>query len=818
VTAEASLAVLRDGLRTYVNGRLATELMPLIRDAANGRPELALYLDEVLLSTLRTVVDTVFDTVLDWRSVGGDTQRALRELCSSLLMRLFGRSLVVTGDVILAHALGLLQQQLRDFAANANRAGGIAPMLAGLTGLDRDLVADLVTETLEVCAETFGPMPDDRRARMRDLMYQMIDTTPPAADASTLESLKAAGMVGNGEAAFELARLLGEEIAGNLVRFVGALLTRIASTLLALVQEMIADIQHAVDVWVGQIEALAAQLLGQLGDLLREIGRLQHEVDVAVDAMLAQASALLGGFAGHGGSRSALRTKLKNAMADRALDVLAKFPGYGALPGDVRRGIRDTVRHEVDHLLDDDIFNPVLGALDALAGETAELLDDLRAIVPGDDLAVAIADIALDHIEDALRIAFGGDPGLRIRVDAPVLGEINLGTVQVPIGSFITVARGAIRALGRFNAAVIGAVGAFTAMLEAESNIAAAQAEDEATQAIKNEADDRIAETRDGALDLAIVQPQPASAITGVVTLRLRIPGGSAAMLSGDGLSQRRLFVWVNDTELPLDGAHTEIELPLALRTLPDLPGTRPPAKPGAGPAPTRGNPLARARAQRHDQQHFERLTLRATHPASPSPWPPGAGGVARFAGKPLPLLAHAGFPPRIPVLPVIPVGDLGTKPALIVTLDVPSTLLHEGINAIACTLVPGAAARRVERSVSFLHVPGTPDDPAVPTMPHGRILARLPAALAEILQRRGAATAAPALVPEALREVRRATWVPPLAARKKGISAARKQLQKELAATAATHAAIGEAIAKRTLRPSVPQPAPIRKRKEKAK
>ena len=75
-----------------------------------------------------------------------------RELCSGLLMRLFGRSLVVTADVMLAHALGRVQQELRQLATNINIPGGVVPKLASLTGLDRDLSADLVEETLQVCA------------------------------------------------------------------------------------------------------------------------------------------------------------------------------------------------------------------------------------------------------------------------------------------------------------------------------------------------------------------------------------------------------------------------------------------------------------------------------------------------------------------------------------------------------------------------------------------------------------------------------------------------------------------------------------------
>ena len=182
-------------------------------------------------------------------------------------------------------------------------------------------------------------MPADRRARMRDLMYQMIDTHAAGRDASTLESLKAAGMVGNAEAALELAQLLGEEIAGNLIRFIQALLTRVAAALLALLAEVIADIQRAVEAWMQSDRGPGRGRSGTLADLLREINALQARSTTPSTSCwprLGPARRL------RRASRQPQHPPRQDQgrRQDRALDVLADFPGYGALPRDMRRGIR----------------------------------------------------------------------------------------------------------------------------------------------------------------------------------------------------------------------------------------------------------------------------------------------------------------------------------------------------------------------------------------------------------------------------------------------------------------------------------------------
>jgi hypothetical protein len=578
-----------------------------------------------------------------------------------------------------------------------------------------------------------------------------------------------------------------------------------------------------------QIEDMAREIMARLADLLREINALQQRLDDAVDELLGHASSLLGGFASFSGSRSTVRGKIKDAVKDRALDALADFPGYGVLHRDIRRGIERTVGNVVEAALNDDIFDPVVDVLIGLSAETADLLDDLRAIEPGDDLAVAIADIALDRIEDALREVFDGDPSMRIRFDAPILGEVDLGRVRVPIGTFVSVVRGAVRQLGRFDDAVAGAVRSLASVLDIEGELEAAEGEHRAASAVKQEADDRIAETRDGALDLLIAHPQPAAAITGPLTVRLRIPGGSPSLVSSDGLSHRRLFVWVNEQELPLDAARSRVEMPIATRPVPGLilPGGTVPRPGNLGSAGGRpaAHPVARARALTFDTQRRERAPLAA--PARTqrgvgreavresardaaralSRRPLGAGSANGFGGVSLaPLPADNAFPPRIPAdLGPLP-GPAADRPVLVVEIDVPASILHEGINALACTLVPGSARRRVERSVSFLHVAAALSGGRRPTMP-GKRTVTVPAVLEAVLTARGVAPPPTPRAKETARQVRANTWVVPAGERKKALEPSRKRLKAELADVAKRHGEAKAAIAGKALRPRKPAP-----------
>lgn len=756
LNAEASLAVVQQGLGAYIDGRVQEELVPLIEQATTSQPELRVYMNEVMLATLRTMVGTVLGEL---RAVqpGGGLERALREMCSAMLMRLFGRSLVVAADVLMAHSLAGLQDQFQTWARHANDAGGAVPVLAGLTGLQRDFVNDLVVETLEVCAQTFAPWSPQRRARVRDLLYQMIDTMPPDAGADALESLKAAGMVGNVEAALELAQVLGEEIVTNLLRFIQALLAHAAQALLELLTDVLEDIQQAVEAWVGGLKAFARDLASAIARLHDELERLESQIDDAVDGVFAQLSILLGGFSGHSTSRGAVRTRIKDAFKSRALDALSDVPGYGQLPVEVRRGIRSTVRSIVDDVLDADVFDTVVDVLQQVASQTAGFLDDVRAIEPGDDLAAAIADLALDRIEAGVRGAFNGKPYIRVSLDAPIIGRINLGKIEVPMGAFIGAVRGVIRDLARFEDALQNAASALEGLLSLEAEHAAATHEREASQALKDESDDLLAESGSAHADVQIVSPQSGAQVGSSLTVRLRLLGLSEAVLRSAGLSQRRLYLWINGVEVDVGSARVKTVSSL-LVTLPTVPVAA-----GGGLSPTRLTlPTATARLQRHAREKGPSIDA----------------GLGRLPGA-------AAFPGgRAPVAPPGPglTGSIPSQPSpLDLDIDIPPELVHLGINTIACALLPGPRQRRVERAVSFLATPPRTPPHGKPVMPDIRRPVDLGPDLHMVLKAHGLMDPDAVRLREAFRTLEGAQWSQPRVSVKNSVNESRRSIAQQI-------------------------------------
>src|SRR5262249_48613044 len=105
VDPKESLQVILAGLQEFVSHRLRTDIEPALRAAIGDDPDVRIYLDEVLIASLEFATGVIFDRVSRWASGDAPTQKALREACSALVMKLLGRTLVVTADILLNRAL-----------------------------------------------------------------------------------------------------------------------------------------------------------------------------------------------------------------------------------------------------------------------------------------------------------------------------------------------------------------------------------------------------------------------------------------------------------------------------------------------------------------------------------------------------------------------------------------------------------------------------------------------------------------------------------------------------------------------------------------
>ncbi|MGJ7460028.1 lamin tail domain-containing protein [Halomonas sp. MA07-2] len=235
---------LRDVVKEAIDGHIAADLLPELRDRLGADADARVWIDEVaepcLLATSGFVFDQL-DRLVD-QGVPSDGMSpfltSFRSALSALVAKVVVRNVVVLGDILVHHAVVHMNQGMTDLAATVRNAPDhemvqaaclLTPALLppgvpapqDLSGPTRGLVADL----LDAGAAAFGPniWTDPRRTRLRELMVRLllsidghVDYTDGQQVQNFFENLRECAYIPDPQGLMELNGLLCELTADEL--------------------------------------------------------------------------------------------------------------------------------------------------------------------------------------------------------------------------------------------------------------------------------------------------------------------------------------------------------------------------------------------------------------------------------------------------------------------------------------------------------------------------------------------------------------------------------------------------------------------------
>ena len=576
--AQATLEAIATSLRTFMATQVHAELAPVLRANLLSRPDVKIYFDEVFLPTTDFTLDTVFGAALDWSRRGADQGR-LTEALSGILMKLVGRSLVATADIMITEAQRQMQGILNGLADNVGAPNGIVRQLSRATNLPVPVseIAELTADALRIGAEVLGPLTDSQREKIRTLMYRVIDPVPVDAGAAFMRQLSDSAFIPNAEAMMELATELGSIGGERFLQFVIKLVELIGRKILEELAAVIDAARAQIQQWYDDTRQALDELQQQLGRLAAEIERLAAEVarqfDKAVDDLLGALAPL----ATRSGRRT-FKARLADQVVDDAFAVLGRNYVYRTLaPASVRRAIKTAARSAIESALDNDVIDGVLDIVGEVAGQVDSLIDDIRDLDPGRDLAEQIGNLLLNRLTDAIYDGLGRDPRIEVAFDFTVLGtrhRISLGRIDVPVDAIVDGLRQAIRELDAFEDAVRDAAGALAGAFAQEARLQTAEIDRTAKAATHIRLGAQRSSLEAAPRSVRILSPTAGSAAVGQTRLRIEIEGLSRAAVDDQDDRPPVVCVFLNGQELPLSAfsvTETGVAAPPSLKPVPGV-------------------------------------------------------------------------------------------------------------------------------------------------------------------------------------------------------------------------------------------------------
>ena len=270
------------------------------------------------MPSLKFMIAVVFDEVVNWAQSSLDP-KTLSEGLSGILLGILSRSLVVTADILLAEAQKNVRDLLLQAAQQAGQPDGLATVFQGNADvqLAAEDVLELVQDALQCGAEVFGPLPDERRSRIRNLLYAALDPLGGATPDTLLQQLNDPAMVPNLSVLESLATELGDLACERFVLFVQGLLTRIVDREVAQFEAAIATAIQAAGQWLEQLGQALAAIEAQLQQLAAQIQQAMAAAAQHLAELAASLHQMLDGFA-NAQSRATFTSQLASAITSLA--------------------------------------------------------------------------------------------------------------------------------------------------------------------------------------------------------------------------------------------------------------------------------------------------------------------------------------------------------------------------------------------------------------------------------------------------------------------------------------------------------------------
>lgn len=726
--APATLEAIAASLRTFMSTQIHRDLAPALRENLRSRPDVKTYFDEVFLPTTDFTLDTVFGAALDWTMRGADRER-LTEALSGILMKLVGRSLVATADIMLTEAQRQMQGILNGLADNVEAPNGIVRQLSRAANLPVPVseIAELTADALRIGGEVLGPLSDSQRAKIRTLMYRVIDPVPVDAGTSFMRQLADSAFLPNAEAMMELATELGSVGGERFLQFVIKLVELIGRKILDELSAVIDAAGAQIQQWYEDTRQALEELQQQIGRLAAEIERLANQIARDFDRAIDDLLGALAPLATPPGRRT-FKARLADQVIDDAFALLDDNYVYRTLaPAPVRGAIRAAARSAVENALDNDVLDGVLDIVGEVAEEVDSLIDDIRDLDPRRDLAEQIGNLLLNRLTDAIHDNLGRDPHIDVGFDVTVLGtrhRLLLGRIDVPIDAVVDGLRAAIRQFDAFEDALRDAAGALASAFAGEARLRTADTE----RTTKAAAQARLGVQR-AALEavprsVKILSPTSGSAAAGSMRIRIEVEGLSPAAVEDQPDRPSVVSVFLNGRELPLSSFTVTEAGTMAPPVLRPAPGVydarqeldlrphwtaiRTPAKPGKAAARKAVAQLAVIASKRTP-------TRQVAIPGS-TPLAPLKGKAAPFGHAPAKRAERRFGRP----LTVTQIGRLvgQTTGGAVLSCLLDGSALEEGLNTLVVAVVlPGGG--RLDASCTFFgETVATPPSRPKPTVP----------------------------------------------------------------------------------------------------
>ena len=377
IDQELTLRALVDGLQAYMNVRMTNELVPALYEITEQNPELKMYIDEVIMPSMRFSIDTIFNEVLNWSFGRSAYSDALSKACTSILMKITGRSVVVTSDILFDHVLRYSKGELLKLADQVDDPGGIAEQIATNINEDKEFVGEIMHDSIEIAAEVIGPFSPERRSRIRHALYSLFDILPQNPDIAWLDEITGGGCPPS--KTMTSLSTITNEMTDHLIYIVRLFWDRVLTKLGVKAWEFI---EETMDEWIAEISNWADDMAAAVstayqrlllipGEIAQYFENITGFLVELTQNIITNINNLISSIG------SSLSTNITNSVYPLAELALFSNLSYIFLSQEGKKAARDELKRKIESLVNNTIVQNMLQPLHTIVTNADEFVEEI---------------------------------------------------------------------------------------------------------------------------------------------------------------------------------------------------------------------------------------------------------------------------------------------------------------------------------------------------------------------------------------------------------------------------------------------------------
>ncbi|SDN00355.1 ubiquitin-conjugating enzyme family protein [Kriegella aquimaris] len=278
---------IQKGLKWYMTEKVEKELSEVLeKDVKNTL--LKKMLNEVLIKSLAYTTDYIITTV---RTYDANDKTLIREACSSVLMRLISRSLVVLTDELLAYTMKETHDTL-EAIGNGVGTEKSNPIFNKLikedSRIDRAKAETLVSEMFEISSNVFSPIDEEKRENVRNLIYNLLDGMP------NLDQLKNVNNFPGKDQLLELAKHNSEVLKAYVTEFAKQVLAKLGEFILQQITDLVESGKEHAQEWKKYLEEEINKKLTEIkNELVLSIAKFETRIEESIKEQTGQVNGML---------------------------------------------------------------------------------------------------------------------------------------------------------------------------------------------------------------------------------------------------------------------------------------------------------------------------------------------------------------------------------------------------------------------------------------------------------------------------------------------------------------------------------------------